>query len=289
MTENAAPRSVTPVPLPPIAEPFGLPFYCGALHSLGVDYLVDKASAAKVLGRLHPRLDPAEFDGRACVSINYMTFFAQYGDGSSITEEVEISIVAYPRGQGHRIATVSYPEYVSGVDQSKLLGIGRIHVLCDNTVAIEAGTKLFAEPKRPARFTANMPSLNGSHTDPWRIRVLDADLADDGTVTPGGELLFTIYARLAGLVGAPVNNTPVTGYGTDPEGRLLSSRLSVYHPFQFYPLNPETAKLVSVHVADRGSPVGEDLAMLIDGLDPAGAWTYQSPPVLAHNRPYYLP
>jgi len=283
------PRPAAPLPLPPIPEPFRLPFYCGAWHNIGIDYLADAETAAKILGRTHPRLAPADFDGRACFSINYQLYFAQYGDGASITEEVEINIIAYPRGEEHRISPVSYQQYATGIDQTKLLGIGRIHVLCDNAMAIEAGSRIFAEPKLPARFTATMPSLNGPETSDWHIRVLDAGFAEDGSVTPGGRLLFSIDAHLGGLAGVPVNNTPVTGYGTDPEGRLLTSRQSVYHPYQYYALDPASASHAALHVAEPASPVGQDLTALLDQAVPAGLWTYQSAPVAAHSRPYYLP
>jgi hypothetical protein len=288
MTDPASKRSVAPLPLPPIPEPFRLPFYCGAWHNVGIDYLVDLEVAAKILGRTHPRLVPADFDGSGCLSINYQLYFAQYGDGSSITEEVEINIIAYPQGEEHRMFPVSYAQYATGLDQTKLLGIGRIHVLCDNAMAIEAGTKIFAEPKLPARFTALMPSLNGPQTSDWHIRVLDADFAGDGSVTSGGRLLFSIDAHLGGLAGVPVNNTPITGYGTDEQARLLSSRLSIYQPYQYYLLDSETAARVSLHVAEPTSLVGQDLTALLDRAAPAGVWTYQSAPVAAHSRPYYL-
>ncbi|GAB3127598.1 hypothetical protein GCM10027160_52440 [Streptomyces calidiresistens] len=281
-------RRDAPLPLPPIPEPFRLPFYCGAWHNIGIDYLVNFETAANILGRTHPRLAPADFDGRACFSLNYQLYFAQYGDGSSITEEVEINIIAYPQGEEHRMFPVSYEQYATGIDQTKLLGIGRIHVLCDNVMAIEAGSKIFAEPKLPARFTATMPSLNGPETSDWHVRVLDADFADDGSITPGGRLLFSIDAHLGGLACVPVNNTPVTGYGTDSEGRLLTSRQSVYHPYQYYLLDSETAAQVSLHVAEPTSLVGQDLTALLTHAAAAGMWTYQSAPVAAHSRPYYL-
>src|SRR5215471_9126785 len=140
MTTLAEHPRTWPLPLPPVAEPFHLPFHYGALHNIGIDYLVDPQTAGKILARTHPRLAPANFEGRACASVNYQLYFAQYGNGSSITEEVEFNIIAYPRGEEHRLPEVSYEQYASGVDQSKLLGIGRIHVLCDNPIAIEAGT-----------------------------------------------------------------------------------------------------------------------------------------------------
>ena len=65
--------------------------------------------------------------------------------------------------------------------------------------------------------------------------------------------------------------------------------MNVYHPYQFYPLDAQTAAQVSLRVADTGSPVGQDLTAMIGAAAPVGVWTYQSAPVAAHNRPYYLP
>ncbi|MCK2244425.1 MULTISPECIES: hypothetical protein [unclassified Crossiella] len=263
--------------LPPVAEPFQLPFHYGALHHVGLDYLVEPAPVAKVLARTHPGLSAAEFDGRACVSVNFQLYFAQYAAGAGITQEIEINVIAFPRGDEHRLAELSYVDYASGVDQTKLLGIGRIHVLCDNDIAIEAGTKLYAEPKYPARFTAVMPSLNGPRSDTWAIGCQDT--AD--------RELFGFTARLDGLPGEPVNNTPITGYGTTEDGRLLAGPMNVYHPYRLHLL--DNGDRVSLTITDQDSPVCQDLAELIGAAPAAGVWTYQSAPVAAHNRPYYLP
>ncbi|WP_285443945.1 hypothetical protein [Streptomyces sp. ISL-44] len=39
---------------------------------------------------------------------------------------------------------------------------------------------------------------------------------------------------------------------------------------------------------DPAGDVGQDLLRLVRDTPAAGAWTYQSAPVAAHNRPYYL-
>jgi hypothetical protein len=278
-----------PLPLPSIAEPFQLPFHYGALHNIGIDYLVEPGPVREVLARAHPGLAVALFDERACVSLNYQLYFAQYAAGSSITEEIEINIIAYPRGQEHRLARVSYPDYAQGVDQTKLLGIGRIHVLCDNPIAIDAGTLLYAEPKSPGRFTASMPSLNGPAGQTWTISAFEAELGEDGRVSEEGKELFTFTARLDALPAVSANNTPITGYGTNFEGRLLAGPMNVYHPYQLHLLTPETADRVTLEVAKADSPTGRDLSELIGDAPAAGVWTYQSAPVAAHNRPYFLP
>lgn len=267
-----------PLCWPPIAEPFLLPFHYGALHHVGIDYLVEPGPVREVLARAHPRLMAAQFDGQACVSVNFQLYFAQYANGSGITQEIEINIVGLPRGEERRLGPLSYMDYARGVDQTKLLGIGRIHVLCDNPVAIDAGTKLYAEPKYPARFAVAMPSLNGPRSQTWQVSC-------QGEETE----LFGFTARLDGLTAEPVNTTPITGYGTTAEGRLLAGPMNVYHPYQLHLLDAGTADRVELRITDPGSPVCGDLGTLIGQTPAAGVWTYQSAPVAAHNRPYFLP
>lgn len=100
--------------------------------------------------------------------------------------------------------------------------------------------------------------------------------------------LFSFSADLTGLSRTPVNNTPITGYGTDPAGRPIAGPMNVYQPYEYRSLTGE-ADRVRLTVQDASSPVGADLTTLIADAPAAGAWTYQSPPVAAHNRPYYVP
>ncbi|MEE1801222.1 MULTISPECIES: hypothetical protein [unclassified Streptomyces] len=275
--------------LPPVAAPYQLPFHYGALHNIGLDHLVDPAPVHKALAEHHPDLSAADFDGRACVTLNYQLYFAQYPNGGGITQEIEYSIVAYPTAGADRLARLTYEEYAHGHDQTKLLGIARLHVLCDNPLAIEAGTKLFGEPKYPAWFETTLPSLNGPAGDIWTVACNQATHAPSApAVDRQDRPLFSFQADLTGLSRTPVNNTPITGYGTDPAGRPLAGPMNVYQPYQYVSLAdaPERAEL-TVH--DRTSSIGADLTAHIGTAPAAGVWTYQSAPVAAHNRPYYVP
>jgi hypothetical protein len=258
--------------LPPVAEPFLLPFHYGALHQLGIDYLVDPEPARAALAKRHPDLEIALFGGRACVSINYQLYFAQYPNGGGITQEIEVNVVAVPRGAQDRVASLSHLDYASGVDSSGLLGIGRLHVLCDNDIAIRAGTLLFAEPKYPARFEVSMPSLNGPPTSVWTVNCLE---------------LFSFTARLDGLPAVPVNSAPITGYGTTADGRLLAGPMNVYQPYQLHQLDDPDR--VTLTITDPTAAVCTDLTSMIGQAPAVAAWTCQSVPVAAHNRPYYQP
>ncbi|MFF3674562.1 hypothetical protein ACFYYS_11310 [Streptomyces sp. NPDC002120] len=85
-----------------------------------------------------------------------------------------------------------------------------------------------------------------------------------------------------------MNNTPITGYGTDDVGRPLAGPMNVYQPYLWYAPADIAADRAALAVLDPTAEVGQDLTRLLNGTAPAGVWTYQSSPVAAHNRPYYL-
>ena len=270
-----------PLALPPVSEPFRLPFHYGALHNVGIDLLVDPEPVHKVLSRAHPALVAADFDGQACVSVNFQLYFAQYPQGASLTQEIEVNVIAFPRGQEDRLAPLSYAEYAQGVDQTRLLGIGRIVVLCDNPFAIDAGVALYAEPKHSATFQAVMPSLNGEESALWSVTAR-------GPAEDEPELL-TLTADLTGLPSVTATNTPITGYGTTPAGDLLAGPMNVYQPYRLHLLDESTRDRVTIQVSESPSGFGDDLRTLIGDGPAAGVWTYQSAPVAAHQRPYFVP
>ncbi|MER6913579.1 hypothetical protein ABT354_18075 [Streptomyces sp. NPDC000594] len=280
---------MNPLPLPPVAEPFRLPFHYGALHQVGVDWLVDPEPVGALLARHHPGLSAAVFDGRALVSLNYQLYFAQYPFGGGVTQEIEYNIVAFPTAERARLPRLSYPEYAQGWDQTKLLGIARIHVVCDNPYAITAGRELYAEPKVPGWFEVDLPSLNGPAGETWTVRCNAATTGPDGTLEKGGDPLLGLTVELAGLAAVPANSAPVTGYGTDPDGRLLAGPMNVYQPYRWYDLGaPEHAGRVRLTSRHPGGEPGGEVCALLGDTPAAGAWSFQSPPVAAHNRPYYL-
>ncbi|MFJ9696993.1 hypothetical protein [Kitasatospora sp. NPDC101183] len=279
---------MTGLPLPPVPEPYHLPFHYGALHNLGVDYLVDPQRAARLLEKRHPGLAVAEFDGGACVSLNYQLYFAQYPNGWGVTQELEINLIAHPAFAGERLPVLNYGQYARGWDQTKLLGIARLHVLCDNPLAIDAGRRLYAEPKYPGWFEATMPSLNApSVQERWAVSCRRAALGAGGLQRYEEEVV-ALSVNLVGLTPESVNNTPVTGYGTDEEGRLLAGPLNVYQPYRYYALDDLGADRVHLALGNPSEEAARDLAHLIADAPATGVWTYQSAPVAAHNRAYYV-
>ncbi|WP_058042956.1 hypothetical protein [Streptomyces roseifaciens] len=281
-----------PLPLPPVPDPFQLPFHYGALHQIGIDWLVAPDPIRELLAKHHPDLTAATFeDGQALVSLNYQLYFAQYPFGGGITQEIEFSAIAFPTDEGGRLPRLTYAQYAQGWDQTKLLGIARLHVVCDNPFAIRAGRELYAEPKYPGWFEVGLPSLNGPAGETWTIRCKSATIAPDATLEKDPDPLLDITADLDGLTAVAANSAPVTGYGTDREGRLLAGPMNVYQPYRWYDLSArEHSSRTRLTVRTPDSPLGRDIRALLGAGAPAvGAWTYQSPPVAAHNRPYYLP
>ncbi|MFC0843824.1 hypothetical protein ACFH04_08860 [Streptomyces noboritoensis] len=278
--------------LPPVPEPFQLPFHYGALHQIGIDWLVDPEPVRKLLAQQHPDLTAATFeDGRALVSLNYQLYFAQYAFGGGTTQEIEFNVIAFPTREGDRLPRLTYAQYVQGWDQTKLLGIARLHVVCDNPFAIRAGKELYAEPKHPGWFEVGLPSLNGPVGETWTVQCKAATIGPDDTLEQHPRPLLDITAELDGLTSAAANSAPITGYGTDPEGRLLAGPMNVYQPYRWYDLSSSEHSArtrLTVHAPDDS--LGHGIRTLLgDGTPAVGAWTYQSPPVAAHNRPYYLP
>ncbi|MFE9040603.1 hypothetical protein ACFYOG_06765 [Streptomyces sp. NPDC007818] len=281
-----------PLPLPPVPEPFLLPFHYGALHQIGIDWLVEPEPVRKLLAEHHPDLAAATFDdGRALVSLNYQLYFAQYAFGGGVTQEIEFNVIAFPSTEEGRLPRLSYAEYARGWDQTKLLGIARLHVVCDNPFAIRAGRELYAEPKYPGWFEVGLPSLNGPEGDTWTVRCRTAAVASDDTLERAPGLLLDLTAELDGLTPVAALTAPVTGYGTDREGRLLAGPMNVYQPYRWYDLTaPGHAGRTRLTVHAPEGDLGRAVRTVLPGGTPAaGAWTFQSPPVAAHHRPYYLP
>ncbi|MGW9172982.1 hypothetical protein [Streptomyces decoyicus] len=204
----------TPLPLPPVTQPFQLPFHYGALHQIGIDWLVDPGPAHVLLAKHHPALTAAAFeDGQALVSLNYQLYFAQYAFGGGITQEIEFNIIAFPTDESGRLPRLTYAQYAQGWDQTKLLGIARVHVVCDNPFAIRAGQELYAEPKYPGWFEVDLPSLNGPAGETWTVRCKTATIGPDDTLEMDPSPLLDLTAELAGVTPITANSAPITGYG----------------------------------------------------------------------------
>ena len=287
--------------LPDILPGFDLPFYYGAFTNLGIDYLVSPEDAENLLEKCagHEALTVAEFEGRACLSFNYQLYFGQFSNGGAVIQEIEFNIVSYPKAADHRVPKLTYEQYAKGEDSTRNLGFCRYRVACDSPLAIDAGKKLFGEPKFKADFQTTIPVPNGAEWyDTWTVTCLkEAQGSTAGGKTKEPDPHFAFTADLGGLQARSVSTAPFTEYGTrgeDASARALAAPLNVFHPYQWYDLRkaqgqPTTGKRVTLTPGSAPDQQIKSFLDVIESKDPVGAWLFQSPPVAVQNRPYYVP
>lgn len=286
--------------IPPLPEGFSLPFYYGTFTNIGFDYLTDLKHARELLKPYAPHLIPAVFtDGtteKACLSFNYQMYFAQFTQGAGITQEIELNVVAFPSAEAARTPKVTYRQYSEGQETARRLGFSRVHVACDSEVAIKAGQQLFNEPKFPAQFDiSSMPVPNGDAVD-WKITCAKDKAKKQGNVFDPKDVYFTFAASLTGLPPRTMSIAPFTEYGStrkkekpNDHSEPLAAPLNVFQPYQWYDLASTKGK-VTLTFGDDGGVFATIKSFMkqLEKKHPVGAWLYQSPPVAAQNRPYWV-
>jgi hypothetical protein len=299
MTEQLTDHS-----LPPIPAPFSLPFFYGTFTNIGFDYLIDDSAGQNSVRELLSEdaagrhLWPASFTGAMCVSFNYQLYFAQFGNGTGITQEIELNVVAYPEAATGTVPDLTYLQYVHGEDQTRALGFCRTHVACDSQVAIDAGVALFNEPKHKASFQHTLPVPNATTADPKAIGLWKVACGkygtQDGSFTPANTY-FSFAADLNNLNPQPVSAAPFTEYGSrrlepSPSTRPLAAPLNVFSPYDWYDLSAAKLSHFTFTVGHADPQLGRSRPFLdlIKDRNPVGAWVYQSPPVAVQNRPYWV-
>jgi hypothetical protein len=276
MTTSIPKPHVLGQPLPSIPEGFGLPFYYSSLFNVGVFYQVP---VERVLPYLKDSgLVPAVLDGLAVVSYNYQLYTGQFPTGSSVTQEVELNILAVPENSQRLVAIVSFEEYMRGEEQTKLMGNHRVWVPCDSENAIQAGVRLFGEPKFKTTFNVLLGSLNAPAQQTWMFSVQDPSLDD--------EAIFSVTVDMTGLTAFPGNFSPITEYGRH-EGHLIGCRWNMLQPVNTYFLAPTDQARVQLQLGPSTHTMKTDVQHLI-GDTPAGAVRLvQSAPAAIQSRAYY--
>jgi hypothetical protein len=284
--------------LPAVPAPFTMPFYYANLCNCGIYYRVLVERVQSYLNGTG--LSPAVIEGHAIVSFNFQLYAGQFssGDdvppekwaasGASITQELELNIAAYPTALEHHVARVNFHQYMLGEEQSKLVGNHRVHVPCDAQIAIEAGEKLFGEPKFLTTFKVNIPSYNPGRAkgnvyspvweEKWGFRVDDPNNAD--------EAIFTCLADATGLVGLPGSVSPITEYGTF-NGDLIGCRWELLTPMVTYFLDADSCARVNLTYGASTHPMKKDMQHLIGDTMPSAMQTFLSAPAAIQNRAYY--
>lgn len=264
-------------PLPSVPDGMNVPFYYSSLYNCGVFYEVP---VERVLPYLKDTgLAPAIFDGLAVVSYNYQLYTGQFNTGSSTTQEVEFSILVYPESQADLIADISFNEYMRGEDQTKLYGNWRVHVPCDNDLAIQAGVELYGEPKFKTNFKIDIPTFNADPVGTaWTFSTLDPKVATED--------IFTCTVETKNLIPYPANFSPITEYGTH-EGQLIACRWNILQPMNTYFFDTNQQKRVTLTYGKSDHPMKTDMEKLIGDTPASAARTYSSPPAAVNSRAYY--
>ena len=290
--------------LAPIPSGITTPFYYSSLSNIIVHYLVDKE---RVKPYFHGQFEncgvrPALFGDKASVSYNFQVYTGFFSAGvdapqsewlskaSGVTQELELNIVAFPKGRAHDVPDITFDQWLQGDDQTKLLGNHRIFVPCDDPAAISAGEELFGEPKFLTSFLTNLPSQNpcrapGPVYKPewvrtWGFRVNDPSASS--------EAIFTVIADTEGLRSTPAAISSITEYGI-PNDTAIGCRWNILSPFDTFLLEgTEPAERVKLTYGTSTHPMGVAMRELLDGVDPYAIQTYLSAPVAIQSRPYYL-
>jgi len=257
-----------------------MPFYYAALTNCGVYYLVDPARLASYLK--NTRLEPALFDKRGCVSFNYQLYVSHFSTGASITQEIELSIVAYPQADAAHVPPITLAQYLRGEEQTKNMGHHRVHVPCDNDLAIQAGETLFGEPKFKTNFAINMPSLNSPEVKTWQISCRDPQKPN----SPKGDI-FSCEIDLQGLNSEAGNFSPTTEYGTY-QGQPIAARWNILLPYATYLLAGNQRRRVQLSYGQSTHPMRKDMQNLIGDAPAAAVQIFQSPPIAIQSRAFYV-
>ncbi|GLW15718.1 hypothetical protein Stsp01_24610 [Streptomyces sp. NBRC 13847] len=264
-------------PFPEIPEGLSLPFYYSALLNCGVNYLVDYDRCAKRLEGTG--FTAARFDGAACVSFNYQLYVGQFRQGASITQEVEYNVICHPDSRRGQVPDVTFEQYALGDEQSRHLGNLRLHVPCDNELAIAAGETLFGEPKFRTTFTTELPTPNAPGPETWMFRCHDPEDAEAS--------IFTCLVDLSGLTPIPASFSPVTEYGV-VDGVPIGARWNILSPLNAHLLGPGRADRVRLTFGESNHPMGTDMREMLEDAEPASVFTFRSAPAAVQSRAYYV-
>jgi hypothetical protein len=286
--------------LPPIPAPFTFPFHQSSLSNFGVYFPVPKQRVLPYLSGTG--LVPALLDGMALVSFNFQLYTGRFaaapGDApetwpptnASITQEVELCIVAVPETMQHLVANVSFEQFVLGDEQTKLMGNHRVHVPCDAPIAIEAGMKVFGEPKFRTTFNVNLATKNCTRKDTksyqpvwsptWGFRINDPD--------DSSKSICTCTFEPTGLTSVPANFSPITEYGTH-QNKMIACRWNILQPMDTYLLSEYKSdqSRLKLEFGESSHPMQVDMKKLLAGAKPRAVRIFDSAPAAIQSRAYY--
>ena len=240
-------------------------------------------------------MKPANFNGKGAVNFSFMSAMGMYGfgepgnPGGSAFNETEVNIVGYAAAREGNVPTdLSLEDYLFGGDQSKNLGVYRVHVACDSGVAIAAGRTLYYENKFFTSYAYNSPSLNKpvadqlSGADQWSITCYDGAESTD-------PVIYDATADLCGPTFVGANSSEIIDLSYDKEeSRVLGSRRNFFGMFRTAMLSETQADSVKVKYGKSTNQMKTDMERLIGTSRPVAVQVFESPPVIAEAVPYYM-
>lgn len=301
--------------MPPLPEndPFATPcFYYGAVSVVWCWYEVELVVLNGYLDALGMRA--GEFNGKGLVNFSFMSAASLFGSGSlsevnkdpaksrpynpggSAFNETELNIVAYSTARKNDVPTdLTGKDFIFGADQSKNLGVYRVHVACDNPMAIAAGRAYYYENKFLSFYKYQSPSLNRKvedqikTNDQWDIECMDADSSD-------ASKLYSAVIDARNLTFHPANASELIDLSYDKKsGRVLGSRRNFLGMHQVAMLDKDLAARVSVKVGKGGGKTSKDgqqlindMNQLVNGRSAIAIQKFDSPPCIAEAIPYYM-
>lgn len=281
--------------LPKMPADFKMPFWYSSLQSFWLFFPVDMDQASAVL----PECDPGRgvkmarfegLDGHGLASLDLQLYTSGWDQGLAVTREMEFNLYVYPEA-APAVPLMPWQNYLRGDDQTKTIGGFRIHVPCDNTVAVDAGRQLFEEPKWLASFVYDVPSPNKPAVTTWTYGIYKAQPdVQNPKNPPEDDMYFQVTASLDGLTTEPSNLSPLIEYGTHNDGtRVVGNFWNFFGAFQTYYFNSQTSGQVQLQLgpAIDKHRMREDVEVLIGSTPPIAAQVFTSAPVSAEARAWF--
>lgn len=287
--------------LPPQPPMFQDPFWYSSLQSFWLYYPADRQMVNSLLPDLPPGqgLELAEFDeldGRCLVSLDFQLYTSGWNSGLGVTREIEFNAYTYPQCRAGAVPLMSWQDYLRGNDQTKTIGGYRLHVPCDNPVAVEAGQQLYGEPKWLSSFVYSVPSLNAPNqpATSWQYAAYTTESTSvpPGTNPPDDEMMFQIDADLSHVPVTTANATALIEYGTvtyEGELRVIANFWNFFGGFDTYFLDENTAQSVELTLGPSYDRHGtrRDVADIIGSTPPIAAQVFTSAPVSSECRGFF--
>jgi hypothetical protein len=281
---------------PSLPDGFREPFWYASLQSFWLYYRVAPEAIRERLPAL-PEGDGLEValfdfgngDHAGLASLDLQRYTGHGPQYLEMTDEVEFNVYVYPRARVPDVPLMTWQQYLLGDDQTKTIGGYRLHVPCDNQIAVLAGRALYGEPKYLAVFDYTVPSLNGPPSSAWSYQVFQ-DLGDPPDppkphVPVKGPLIYGIECDLGGAPSVPASPSPLIEYGV-VDRQVVANFWDFYGAFDTYLTETWRA---DISFGTEPDPTGTlaDLEQLIGRAQPIAAQVFTSPPVSAESRGWY--